>query len=89
MEPLNLPTVSGEKYANTTVELDNRRFENCEFRNCELIYSGGPVQTSSCYFENTRWSLQGSAALVVATMRAFGWGIETPNLRHRTSHEPA
>lgn len=70
--------VSGKTFEKTAVSLDNTRFENCRFKDCDLFYSGGPVQTSSCYFENVRWNFQGAAALTVEAMQAFGWRILPP-----------
>jgi hypothetical protein len=71
--------VSGKKFEKSTLPLDNMRFENCQFKDCDLFYSGGPVETVSCYFENIRWHFQGAAALTVEAMRAFGWKIMPPS----------
>jgi hypothetical protein len=74
-----LPVVSGRKFVSGSVLLGNTRYENCEFRNCEVVYRGGPGETSACYFENVRRLFEGQAGNVVLVMKGLGWRIERPN----------
>jgi hypothetical protein len=73
-----LPVTKGQKFTGTRVSLDDTRFEDCTFQNCDIIYSGGPAETSSCYFENVRWVFEGSAGIVVQVMQGLGWKIAPP-----------
>jgi hypothetical protein len=73
-----LPVTRGETFTGTKVTLDNVRFENCVFKNCDIVYLGGPAETSSCYFENVRWIFEGSAGTVVQVMQGLGWQIIPP-----------
>ena len=76
--PIRLPVTRDQKFIGTRVKLDNTRFENCTFKNCDIIYDGGPAETSSCYFENVRWIFQGAAGTVVQVMQGLGWQIVPP-----------
>ena len=73
-----LPVTRQRAFVDTKVTLDNNRFENCTFRNCDIIYAGGPTETSTCYFENVRWIFEGVAGTVVHVMQGLGWKILPP-----------
>ena len=73
-----LPVTRGQTFIGKTVTLDKTRFEDCIFKNCSIIYSGGPAETSSCYFENVKWMFQGTAGTVVTVMQGLGWKILPP-----------
>ena len=73
-----LPVVSGQSFVGQKIKLDGNRFENCAFKGCEIVYAGGPAETSSCHFENVRWMFEGVAGTVVHVMQALGWKIVPP-----------
>jgi hypothetical protein len=77
-KPLRLPVTRGQTFSGIKVMLDNTRFESCVFKNCEITYSGGPAETSSCYFENIKWIFNGSAGTIVTVMQGLGWQIIPP-----------
>jgi hypothetical protein len=77
-ETFRLPVVRGQAFSGTKVNLDNTRFENCTFKNCDITYNGGPAETSACYFENVRWIFEGHAGNVVTVMQGLGWKIIPP-----------
>jgi hypothetical protein len=77
-KPFRRPVTRGQTFSGTKVTLDNARFENCVFKNCEITYSGGPAETSSCYFENIKWIFNGSAGTIVTVMQGLGWQIIPP-----------
>ncbi len=77
-KPFRLPVIRGQTFNGTKVTLDNTRFENCVFKNCEITYSGGPAETSSCYFENIKWMFNGAAGTIVTVMQGLGWKIVPP-----------
>lgn len=70
--------ISGKKFEKSRVVLDNTWFENCSFKDCEVFYSGGPVEVRSCWFENIRWYFQGAAALTIETIQKLGWQVKPP-----------
>jgi hypothetical protein len=72
------PVIRGQSFLSTRVTLDNSRFENCSFKDCDIIYTGGPAETSSCHFENIRWVFDGAAGAVVQVMQGLGWQIIPP-----------
>lgn len=79
MEQTNftLPVVSGKTFTRETVIIDGKRFENCRFIECTIIYSGGPSESSSCEFVGpTKWGFQNPAGLVLKVLGAFGWRFE-------------
>jgi hypothetical protein len=74
---IRLPAITNQTFTRQNIVMDGRRFENCKFIECTVIYSGGPAQTSSCEFSlNTVWDFQGAAALTVMALRDFGWRIK-------------
>ena len=73
-----LPITRGQTFIGTKVTLDNTRFENCVFKNCDIMYLGGPAETSSCYFENVQWIFEGAAGTIVTVMQGLGWKIIPP-----------
>lgn len=77
-KPFRLPVIRAQTFTGKPVKLDNTRFENCIFKNCDIIYTGGPAETSSCYFENVRWLFDGIAGTVVQVMQGLGWKIVPP-----------
>jgi len=78
-QPFRLPVVSGQTYSKKTVQLDGTRFENCKFIDCQILYDGGPAETSACYFSpGTAFFFRGIAANVVQVIQGLGWTILPP-----------
>ena len=65
--------MKNKKIRNTSISLDGGTYENCDFDNCELIFSGYlPVHLSDCVFgSGVKWSFAGPANNTVAFMRAI------------------
>ena len=55
------------------VDLDGATFEECTFRDCVMVYRGGPVMVMDrCTFdENTRWVFEDAAGRTVALLRGI------------------
>jgi hypothetical protein len=70
--------VTGKNFTGEGVSLDNMRYENGHFKNCQIFYSGGPVEMVGCTFQNVTWALQGAAALTYETLRNVGWLFSQP-----------
>ena len=71
--------VSERKYDGGEVSLDGFRFVNCFFDGCALLYSGGPVTMENCRFRNCEVRMQGSAAIVVESLRRMGFEVSAPD----------
>jgi hypothetical protein len=57
-----------------TVALDGEHFEDCEFRQCRLVYAGGPPPSfAGCRFDNCEWKFEGAAANTLAHLKVV-WG---------------
>jgi hypothetical protein len=44
--------VSGKKFERSSIVLDNMWIESCPYEDCDVFYSGGPVEARSCRFEH-------------------------------------
>jgi hypothetical protein len=73
-----LPVVHAQTFRGQKVSPHGNRFENCTFKDCDILYSGGSAETSSCYFKNVRWIFEGAAGTIVTVMQGLGWKILPP-----------
>ncbi len=80
MDPFNVSLVSffGKKYEKEDMSLDNMHFSDCSFDGCNFVYAGGPVVLDKCLFHNCELKIQGSAAIVVESLRRFGFHVSPP-----------
>ncbi len=46
--PYEIEFVRDQKFDGRRILVDNRQFENCEFRNCNFVYSGGHFAFANC-----------------------------------------
>jgi hypothetical protein len=59
-------------FTGASVELDNHEFRNCTFRDCKLVYAGGPPPTlDTCDFGNSQFNFHGPAANTIAFLKAM------------------
>ena len=59
-------------YSHETVALDGERFEDCEFRDCRLVYAGGEAPVfKNCQFHNCDWKMDGPAGQTLEHLRAM------------------
>jgi len=57
-------------YNHETVTLDGESFEDCEFRECRLVYSGGePPHFRDCRFDDCEWKFDAAAARTLAHLK--------------------
>jgi hypothetical protein len=55
-----------------TVPLDGEQFEDCEFRDCRLVYAGGKAPVfRNCQFHNCDWRMDGAAGQTLEHLRAM------------------
>ncbi len=53
-----------------TVALDGEHFADCEFRDCRMVYSGGPAPVfESCRFDGCEWKFDDAAANTLAHLK--------------------
>lgn len=72
--PFVLPIISDVTFNHETIAIDGKRYENCKFIDCEIVYSGGLSEISACEFSpNTVWNFQGAAATILQVLQGFGW----------------
>ncbi len=51
-----------ERYIDSDITLDGNEFEKCQFINCKLRYSGGPVKFGpGCVFDKPQFMFSGAA----------------------------
>ncbi|HEX5377045.1 MAG TPA: hypothetical protein VFW47_00645 [Phenylobacterium sp.] len=59
-------------YNHETVALDGERFDDCEFRDCRLVYGGGAAPVfRNCKFTNCDWRFDGAAGNTLEHLRAM------------------
>jgi hypothetical protein len=63
---------------NDYISLDNTRFVNCSFDECNFLYSGGPFEMENCQLRNSNCEIQGAAAIVLYSLTQMGWQISPP-----------
>ena len=58
-------------FTNDRIQLDGHEFYSNHFRNCVLVYGGGPLQMSDNLLENVRWEFVDAAARTMALVASF------------------
>lgn len=65
----------GVAYNHQTVELDGETFNDCEFAECRLVYSGGePPTFTRCRFDDCEWKFEDAAANTLAYLKQM-WNV--------------
>jgi hypothetical protein len=64
-------TVSGRRFHNKRVVLADRRYENCTFIQCELVFDGRPVHLVDNAFAECSWSFDGAAGVTLGFLAAL------------------
>ena len=65
---------SGVAYNHETVVLDGEEFDDCEFRDCRLVYAGGkPPKFAGCRIDGCEWKYEDAAARTLAHLKVV-WG---------------
>jgi hypothetical protein len=64
-------TVSGRRFQNKRVVLADRRYENCTFIHCELVFDGRPVHLVDNAFAECSWSFDGAAGVTLSFLAAL------------------
>ena len=53
-----------------TVPLDGDSFDDCEFRDCRMVYAGGPPPSfSQCRFHDCDWRFEGAGQDTLAFLK--------------------
>ena len=82
-QTFRLPITANRTFNKETVQIDGIRFENCQFINCKLIYSGNPSEFSACLISpDTQWEFRDAAGMTMKVLGECGWrflfGDESP-----------
>jgi hypothetical protein len=73
-------SVVGKKYAKgDQVSLDNVRFLDCTFDECDFLFSGGPFLMENCQHRNCNFEIQGAAGIALQSLSLMGWLISPPD----------
>lgn len=59
------------RFEGVRVQLDGCRFVRCTFINCEVAYSGGPIELVSNTFAGCHWAFEGTAGDTLAFVAAL------------------
>lgn len=51
--PFEIEFLKEQKFDGKRIIVDNRQFENCEFRNCNFVFAGGHFAFANCVLEGT------------------------------------
>lgn len=66
----------GEKFQETREILDGNDYENCTFRDCKLVFNGGPIPTIvGCEFFESGFEFGDAAGRTVNLMHAIYHGM--------------
>jgi hypothetical protein len=72
-----LSVITGQTFTRQTIEIDGKRFENCKFIECTIIYGGGPAEAFSCHFsKKTQWGFRAPFGPGMQVLQQFGWRFE-------------
>jgi hypothetical protein len=66
-------------FQNSIEVIDGNEYEACEFRNCRIVYRGGPLpKLNNCHFIDPQFALEEAAGRTVmflnAMYHASDWG---------------
>lgn len=60
-----------QTFKDETITLDNNAFSKCKFKNCTLVYGGGPLVFSDNNLNDVSWNFIDSAARTIGLMGSF------------------
>lgn len=66
-----MATFKGNTFNNQRLEIDGHIYINNTFRDCVLIYGGGPLQFNNNNLVNVRWEFIDSAARTLGLLSSF------------------
>lgn len=60
---IEIEKIQNKKFNNKKILLDNKKYLNCEFTQCNIVYKGeGEITLDTCSFNNCSWSFEKYAA---------------------------
>jgi hypothetical protein len=63
-------------FQDSTEMLDGKQYKACEFRNCRLVYRGGPPPyLIQCHFAGCEWVFEDAAERTISFLVAMYHGI--------------
>ncbi len=67
-------TYKNKIFSQERVELDGKKFERCEFKNCLVMVERGETQLSNCHIDNCQLVLKGNAYTIGQIITLFTQG---------------
>jgi hypothetical protein len=70
---MSVTQVKNETFTHAVIDMDNKRFFGCKFKDCMLRYAGGQCEWDEyTSFEACTWLLQDAAQRTVVTLMETG-----------------
>lgn len=64
--------IKKQEFNDDDVELDGNEFEDCTFKNCDLVFRArAPVSLNRCELYDCRWSFRDAAALTTGFLHGM------------------
>jgi hypothetical protein len=65
-------TYTQQTFTGQRIVIDGHRYENCTFKNCDVVFQGGPPPNFlNCHFDAPQFSFDGPAASTVLFIRSL------------------
>ncbi len=84
-------TYKNKTFDSEKVELDGKRFENCDFKNCLVIVEQGDTRLINCRIDNCKLLLKGNAYTIgqIITLFTRGGSLKVAEFDETGSFFPA
>jgi len=84
-------TYKNKTFDSEKVELDGKRFENCDFKNCLVIAEQGDTRLINCRIDNCKLLLKGNAYTIgqIITLFTGGGSLKVAEFDETGSFVPA
>jgi hypothetical protein len=84
-------TYKNRTFNSEKVELDDKRFENCDFKNCLVIVEQGDTRLINCRIDNCKLLLKGNAYTIgqIITLFTGGGSLKVAEFDETGSFFPA
>jgi hypothetical protein len=84
-------TYKNKTFDSEKIELDGKRFENCDFKNCLVMVEQGDTRLINCRIDNCKLLLQGNAYTIgqIITLFTKGGSFKVAEVDETGSFLPA
>jgi hypothetical protein len=71
-----METIQNQTFATCIIHLDGKRFVDCTFRACIMIFKAeGEVGMEGCTFDRVQWVFEGAAGTTINFLQAMYHGM--------------